>query len=228
VGQIQPVGGIGVRPDNSGRDEKFHPFPTTKGIPSLRRCESNFFRHCLQRWSQSGEQDRLYVVAALQDSQRSDHIELTAYDGPIDKSDLNQLRFFKISLTEGKRTWAVYKMRNSDNITSAVIPHDITPGAVMGEAPSRCKRLRSAAKTTRPRCPTTSYILGLLHLTTYAVLPFNRRVHRPTRADRSALCDGRQPASHEAREAPRSSGENGGRHGSTLTEKHCIQCSQSA
>jgi hypothetical protein len=33
------------------------------------------------------------------------------------------------------------------------------------------KQLRSSAKTTRPRCTTTSYTLGLLHLTTYRVVP---------------------------------------------------------
>jgi hypothetical protein len=33
------------------------------------------------------------------------------------------------------------------------------------------KQLRSSAKTTRPRCPTTSYTLDLLHLTTYRRTP---------------------------------------------------------
>jgi cellulase len=57
---------------------------------------------------------------------------LAAYDGPINKVNLNQLKFFKIGergLAEDNRTWAVDEMMNNDNITSTVIPHDIKPGA---------------------------------------------------------------------------------------------------
>jgi hypothetical protein len=50
---------------------------------------------------------------------------------------------------------------------------------VMGEAPSRCKAVRSQAKTTRPRCPTTSYTLDLLHLTTYRRTPLTKLVDDP-------------------------------------------------
>jgi hypothetical protein len=56
---------------------------------------------------------------------------LAPYEGAVQKIDVNNLNFFKISekgLAADKKTWAVDEMMSKGNISSTIIPHDIKPG----------------------------------------------------------------------------------------------------
>jgi cellulase len=56
---------------------------------------------------------------------------MAPYEGPIEKVDVNKLKFFKISekgLAADNKTWAVDEMMANGNITYTTIPHDIKPG----------------------------------------------------------------------------------------------------
>ena len=56
---------------------------------------------------------------------------MAPYEGPVDKVDVNALKFFKISeygLAPDNKTWATDEMISNSNITTATIPHDLKSG----------------------------------------------------------------------------------------------------
>jgi hypothetical protein len=57
---------------------------------------------------------------------------MAQYEGQVERVNVNKLSFFKVSekgLAADNKTWAVDEMMANGNVTSAVIPHDISPGS---------------------------------------------------------------------------------------------------